>query len=101
MTVTPTDIGFQFLSRSLQISICLHVRRENLFINVSISIDTVQVPVLKMSDSELRHRHKINCTVLYCIVFGFVIVKLLTDDLAMAAENSLRNKNQRHKIKQG
>ena len=57
MTVTPTDIGFQFLSRSLQISICLHVRRENLFINVSISIDTVQVPVLKKSNSELKYLH--------------------------------------------
>ena len=31
----------------------------------------------------------------------FVIVKLQTDDLAMAAENSLRDKNQRYKIKQG
>ena len=57
MTVTQTDIGFKFLSRSLQISICLHVRRENLFINVSISIDTVQVPVLKKSNSELNYLH--------------------------------------------
>ena len=31
----------------------------------------------------------------------FVIVKLQTDDLAMAAENSLSDKNQRYKIKQG
>ena len=31
----------------------------------------------------------------------FVIVKLQTDNLAMAAENSLNDKNQRYKIKQG
>ena len=30
-----------------------------------------------------------------------LIVKLQTDDLAMAAENSLSDKNQRYKIKQG
>ena len=30
-----------------------------------------------------------------------MIVKLQTDDLAMAAENSLSDKNQRYKIKQG
>ena len=119
MTVTPTDIGFQFLSRSLQISICLHVRRENLFINVSISIDTVQVPVLKKSNSELKYLHLLlfQCfwvhlqkrTKLFqfrsaltqlqllmatsgnCVNYGshgiwYVIVKLQTDDLAMAAE---------------
>ena len=119
MTVTPTDIGFQFLSRSLQISICLHVRREKLFINVSISIDTVQVPVLKKSNSELKYLHLLlfQCfwvhlrkrTKLFqfrsaltqlqllmatsgnCVNYGshgiwYVIVKLQTDDLAMAAE---------------
>ena len=119
MTVTPTDIGFQFLSRSLQISICLHVRRENLFINVSISIDTVQVPVLKKSNSELKYLHLLlfQCfwvhlrkrTKLFqfrsaltqlqllmatsgnCVNYGshriwYVIVKLQSDDFAMAAE---------------
>ena len=41
-----------------------------------------------------------NCVNCGSYVIWFVIVKLQTDDLAMAAENSLRSKNQRYKIKQ-
>ena len=42
-------------------------------------------------------------TLIIMVSYGiwFVIVKLQTDDLAMAAENSLSDKNQRYKIKQG
>ena len=63
--------------------------------------ETISVQVCTHTTPATNGNLRELCLITVSYVILFVIVKLQTDNLAMAAENSLNDKNQRYKIKQG